>query len=77
MGMGPTGARATIAFPGLKSQYHVIDSTHTRGALDDGIEHRLHVRGRSADDAEDLGRCSLMLRCLGQFRVVLPEFLES
>src|SRR6185503_10702821 len=37
-----------VAF--LKSQHHVIDSTNPRRALDDGIEHWLHVRRRPADD---------------------------
>ena len=31
--------------PFAESQHHVIDPANPRGALDDGIEHRLHVRG--------------------------------
>ncbi len=44
-----------------ESQHHVVDPTNPCRALDDGIEDRLHVRGRAADDAEHLGRCRLML----------------
>ena len=61
----------------MESQHHVIDSTNPRRALDDGVEHRLHVRGRAADDAEHLGRCRLMLQGLAQFCVALLEFFEQ
>ena len=60
-----------------ESQHHVIDPTNPRGALDDGVEHRLHVRRRAADDAEHLGRCRLMLQGLAQFGIALAEFLEQ
>ena len=36
-------------------------------ALDDGVEHRLHVGRRAADDAEHLGGRRLMLQRLAQF----------
>ena len=60
-----------------ESQHHVINPTNPRRALDDGVEDRLHVRRRAADNAEHLGRCRLMLQGLAQFRVALPEFLEQ
>ena len=63
--------------PLAESQHHVIDPTNPRGALDDGVEHRLHVRRRAADDAEHLGRCRLMLQGLAQFRVALLQFFEQ
>ena len=50
--MSPRNQIATLA----ESQRYIIDPTNPRGALDDGIEHRLHVRRRAADDAEHLGR---------------------
>ena len=53
--------------PLAESQHHVIDPTNLGCALDDGVEHRLHVRGRAADDAEHLGRRRLMLQGLAQF----------
>ena len=65
------------ASPSSKSQHHVIDAANPGGALDDGVEHRLHVRGRAADDAEHLGRCRLMLQGLAQFRVALLQFFEQ
>ena len=71
--MSPRNHRVTL----VKSQHHVIDPTNPRGALDDGVEHRLHVRRRAADDAEHLGRRRLMLQRLAQFRVALAEFLEQ
>ena len=57
--------------PLVESQHHVIDPTNPGGALDDGIEHRLHVGGRAADDAEHFGRRRLMLQGLAQFRIAL------
>ena len=65
------------SFALAESQHHVIDPTNPRGALDDGVEDRLHVRRRPADDAEHLGRCRLMLQRLAQFCVALLEFLEQ
>src|SRR6266436_3319927 len=47
-----------------EAQDHVIDPTNPGRALDDGVEDRLHIRGRAADDAEHLGRCRLMLQRL-------------
>ena len=61
----------------MESQHHVIDPANPRGALDDGVEDRLHVRRRAADDAEHLGRCGLMLQRFAQFRIALAEFLEQ
>src|SRR5262245_29351712 len=60
-----------------ESQYHVINAANPRGALDDRIEHRLHVRRRAADDAEHLGRGRLMLQGLSQFCVSLLDLLEQ
>ena len=50
-----------------ESQHHVVDPANLSRALDDGVEHRLHVRGRAADDAEHLGRRRLMLQRFAQF----------
>ena len=63
--------------PLVESQQHVIDAANPGGALDDGVQDRLHVRRRAADDAEHLGRCRLMLQGLAQFRVALLELLEQ
>src|SRR5262245_20120082 len=60
-----------------ESQHHVINSANPSGALNDSIQDRLHIRGRAADDTEDLGRCRLMLQRLAQFCVALLEFLEQ
>ena len=49
-----------------ESQHHVIDPANPRGALDDGVEHRLHVRRRAADDAEHFRGCCLMLQRFGE-----------
>ena len=61
----------------VESQHHIINPTNPRRALDDGVEDRLHVRRRAADDAEHLGRCRLMLQCLAQFRIALLNFFEQ
>src|SRR5262249_45374296 len=38
-----------------ESQFCIINPTHPRRALDNGVQNRLHVGGRPADDAEYLG----------------------
>ena len=50
-----------------ESKHHVIDPTNPCGALNDGVEDRLHVRRRAADDAQHLGGCGLMFKRLAQF----------
>ena len=60
-----------------QSQMHVIDPANPRRALGDGIEHRLHVSGGAADDAEHLGGCRLMLQGLAQFGIALAELFEQ
>ena len=61
----------------VESQHHIIDPTNSRRALDDGVEDRLHVGRRAADDAEHLGGRRLMLQRLAQFRIAFLEFLEQ
>ena len=56
---------------------HVINPTNPRRALDYGVEHRLHVRRRAADDAEHLGRGGLMLQRFAQFRIARLQLLEQ
>ena len=63
--------------PLVESQHHVINPTNPSGTLDDGIEDRLHVRGRAADNAEHLSRSSLMLQGLAQFCIAFLQFLEQ
>src|SRR5690242_5863867 len=71
--MSPRNQRVSLA----ESQHHVIDPTNPGGALDDGVEHRLHVRRRAADDAEHFRCRSLMLQCFVQFRVALLDLFEE
>src|SRR5262249_45450118 len=40
------------AFPFAESQRHIVNPANPGGALNDGVEHRLHVRRRAADNAE-------------------------
>ena len=63
--------------PFAESQHYVIDPANPCCAFDDGVEDRLHVGGRAADDAEHLGGRRLMLQRLAQFCVALLEFLEQ
>src|SRR5215510_15668546 len=65
--MRPPNHRIALSKP----QHHIIDPTNLCRALDDGVEHRLDVRRRTADDAEHLGRCRLMLQGLAQFCIAL------
>ena len=76
-GYGTKMSPRNHSVPLAESQHHVIDPTNPRRALDDGVEDRLHVRRRAADDAEHLGRCRLMLQRLAQFRVALLDFFEQ
>ena len=71
--MGPQNHRVPL----VESQHHVIDATNSGGAFGNGVEDRLHVRGRAADDAEHFGGCGLMLQGLAQFRIALLKFLEQ
>ena len=61
----------------MESQQHVIDPANPRGALDDGIQHRLHIRRRPADDTEHLGGRRLMLQGFAQFCVAFLRSLKS
>ena len=65
----------TLPLP--ESQHYIINPTNPGGALDDGIENRLHIRRRAADDAENLGRRRLMLQGLAQFRVALLDLFKQ
>ena len=60
-----------------ESQRYVFNPTNPGGALDDRVEHRLHVGGRATDDAEHFGGCRLMLQCFAQFCVALLQFLKQ
>ena len=63
--------------PLVESQQDIINPANPGGALDDGVEDRLHVRGRAADDAEHLGRCRLMFQGFAQLRIALLDLLEE
>ena len=63
--------------PLAKLQRHVINPTNPRGALNDGVEDRLYVGGRAADDTEDFGGGCLMLQGLTQFCVALLDLFEQ
>src|SRR5262249_27118888 len=71
--MSPRNRNVTFA----KSQQHVINSTNLSGALHNGVEDWLHVRGRAADNAEHLGRCGLMVEGFSQFHVALLDLFEK
>src|SRR5262249_45535628 len=60
-----------------ESQQNVVDSTNPGGALDDGVEDRLHVRGRAADNAKHLGGRRLMFQSFPQFCIALLDLLEQ
>ncbi len=60
-----------------QSQRHVINPTNPSGARHDCLKHRLHICRRTADDAEHLGSCGLMLQRLAQFCVAVTQFLEQ
>ena len=71
--MSPRNHSVALAKP----QGHVINPANPSRALDNGIEDRLHIRGRAADDAEHLGCRRLVLQGLAQFRVALLSSLNN
>src|SRR6187549_3925211 len=60
-----------------QSQRQIIDSTNPCRTFDDGVEDRLHVRGRPTDNSKYLSRRRLMFQGLAQFCVALLQFLEQ
>src|SRR5262249_6052124 len=68
-GYGTNMSPRNHTVPLVEPQLHIINAANPGGTLDDGVEHRLHVRRRAADDAEHFGRCRLMLQGLPQFCV--------
>src|SRR5262249_10794010 len=60
-----------------ESKHHVINAANPCGALNNGVEDRLHIGGRTADDAQHLGCCRLMLQGLAQFCVALLDLFEQ
>src|SRR5215475_12943695 len=67
--MSPRSQNVSVAEP----QHHIIDPANSRSALNDGVEHRLHVRRRPADDAQHFGRRRLMFQGFAQFCVALLQ----
>src|SRR5262249_37026216 len=60
-----------------ESQRYIINSTNPRRALCDGIENRLHVGRRTADNGENLCCCRLVLQGLAQFCIALLKLFEQ
>src|SRR4030095_1681843 len=58
-------------------QHHIINPTYFCRALDDRVEHRLHIRRRATDNTEHLGSRRLMLQRLAQLRVAFLKFFEQ
>src|SRR5262249_30283299 len=64
-------------FPFKESRRNIVNPTNRDSAVDDRIEHRLHVRRRAADDSQHLGGSRLMLQRLAQFCIALLDFFEQ
>src|SRR4029079_6423399 len=79
--MSPHNHRISLT----ESQHHVVDPTNPRRALNDGVEHRRHVRRRAAEYAEHLRGSRLVLYSFAklslaggkQFSSPLQLFLKS
>src|SRR5215831_14460344 len=63
--------------PFVEPQHYIIDPANLCCTLYNGIEDRLHVRRRAADNAEHLGGRRLMLQSLAEFRIAFLNFLEQ
>src|SRR5262245_53120837 len=61
----------------MESQNYIIESANPCRALDDSVQHRLHIRRRATDDAEHFGSCRLMLQRLAQLGVAFLDFLKQ
>src|SRR5215813_516091 len=71
--MNPRSQNVSVA----ESQHYVVHATNPGGALDDSVEHRLHVGRRAADDAQHLRCRCLMLQGFAQFCIALLNLLEQ
>jgi hypothetical protein len=61
----------------LQSQSRAIGMAQAGGRFDEGVEHRLKIEGRSADDFEDIRGRRLLLQRLAKFlRPKIELFLE-
>jgi hypothetical protein len=49
----------------------------SRRVLHEGVQHRLEIKRRAADDLQDLGGGGLLLQCLTQLGVALLQLLEQ
>src|SRR5689334_22246399 len=58
-------------------QHYIINSTNLCRTLHYRVEHRLHVRGRAADDTEHFGRRRLMLQGFSQLSVAILDLFEQ
>src|SRR5262245_33077250 len=67
--------RQTVSL--AEPQHHVVDSANAGCALDDRIQHRLHISRRAADDTEHLGSRRLMFQGFAQLRIALLDFFEQ
>src|SRR5215831_5145259 len=55
----------------------MVRAAQPNGAPDDGIEHRLEICWRAADDPKDFARRCLLVERRGQFSVARLQFLEQ
>jgi hypothetical protein len=54
------------AFRVQVEDFRVVGSAEARGVLRHRVQHRLKIRRRSADDAQDIGRGRVLIQRLGQ-----------
>jgi hypothetical protein len=69
----------------MRPRHHkaILVEPHTTSSIrkpsprfDNGIEYRLHVRRRAADDTQNFRRRRLMLQCFAQLWIACLQFLE-
>src|SRR5437867_12726680 len=61
----------------VQSKYHIVDRANAGRALDDRVEHWLHIGGRAADDAENFRGRRLVLQRLAERTVALLQLVEE
>jgi hypothetical protein len=71
--MSPSNYRFTLD----EAQYDIVSSTYSSRTLNDGVEHRLHVASRPADDVEHLAHCRLVPQGFGKLPIARLELLRG
>src|SRR5262252_1018216 len=57
--------------------HYVVGSTYLSSTLGYRVQHRLYIRRRTSNDAQDLTRSRLLFQRLAELAVTILQFLEQ